>query len=118
MKKLKGLEMPIKDLDEVTIDQNGRLLTVRLALATALARAQSEDPVAAMQVSHTLLHAKGNTVELEDAEFTALRLAIKGDRLYTNLVKAELTKVLDAADVPLEPPKDGKKGDKKGAASA
>lgn len=98
MKTLKGLQSIIYDMDGITpIPQGKSTLTVKLGLATCLARASSSDPVAIMKVSHALMHAKGDEIKLEDAEFAPLPAMVLADPGYTNIVKAELLGALDEA---------------------
>lgn len=100
MKQLVGLGELIRMLEGTAIVQDETPLTVKTAFVTCLSRGKSEDPVRTMKVALDLFREKGDTLNLEDADFGALHRAVKADLGYSDLVKAVLLPLLDNAKTP------------------
>ncbi len=110
-KTLTNLSAALVDLDGIRPLRPDGLttFTIRTALAQCLGRAQSLDPVHAMAVALTLHNLKGDTLEMEEADFKLLKECVTADQGYTNIIKAPLIQCLNDAETPLEPKSPAKK---------
>lgn len=95
---------PDGDYDIVIARPDGRLETVQVApirvrslIANCLARAQSKEPVRAMDVA-LRIHRCNGKIELDDVDVEMVKEAVLGDQALTNIAKAAALEALDAPD--------------------
>lgn len=108
-KRLSGLNQVLRDLDDSPVpqvdqlgfpvlnaDSSPKTTNARELLSGILGRGQSEDPIHTIDVA---LKVRGSNehVQLEDVDFTLLEKAVKADRSSTDLVKAFLLRIMEAA---------------------
>lgn len=72
-------------------------IRARSLIANSLARAQSTDPVRAMEVALKIHKAK-RTLELDDADVDLAKEAVLADQALTNIAKAAALKVFENID--------------------
>ncbi len=107
MKILTGLSAPLTDIDGVRpLLPAGEALTLCTAIVQCIGRAQSPDPIHMMALALELHKLKGDTFELEDADFDLLKSCVAADKGYTNIIRAPLTQCFIDAETPLEPASD------------
>ncbi len=115
-KRLIGLDSILRDLDGEAIYQTDQMgffvlddkgekqtTTAKAMLSAVLARANTEDPIRAIDVA-LKVHKANQHIELDDADVTLLSGCVKGDRNATNLGKAFLLRLLEDAKT-VEPKK-------------
>ncbi len=101
-KRLSGLEQALKGFDgepiiqtDLTGEPRGKVIA-REMLAAICGRGSSPDPIRAVDVGLKVYHAK-KSIDLDDADITLLATAVTADKGSTDLAKAWLLKILEAA---------------------
>lgn len=131
MRKLKGLDEPLRSLTGEVLVESDRLgpgtventvlrpdgdydvqirrpdgksdvvqaapVRVKSVIANALARAQSENPVRAMDIALTF-HRGNSVIELDPADADMAKQAVLTDQALTNIAKAAALKVFEAVE--------------------
>ena len=97
--KLTKLDEPMQDLLGNEMLFGDKPLTLRSAIITIISKGFAQDPVAAMEIPHKLMHAaevKGydGSCTLTNAEGELLKDAALADRNFPNLVKAQVIKAV------------------------